>query len=193
MNKHIIPTMMALILACVFQGAQAAIISIKLPGNSSTYSTTIDSEFDANIYMDSITDFAGFDLNFTYDSTTLSALTLTTGSIFGVDETETLANSITPGTVHLAEAISLSSPLTAGLDINAPTLLGTVHFKALATVVNNLLSFANPILANFNGDSIGGDMQTAFVTITPAAAVPLPASIILFAPALLALFGIRKK
>jgi len=52
------------------------------------------------------------------------------------------------------------------LDINAPTLWGTIHFKALATGVNNLLSITNPILSDFNGDSIDGSIQTAFVTTT---------------------------
>ncbi len=55
-----------------------------------------------------------------------------------------------------------------------------------------MLSITNPILSDFNGDSIGGSIQTAFVTITPAAAVPLPASAFLFASGLLTLFGLRK-
>jgi hypothetical protein len=193
MNKHILTKLIALAFVCYFHSAQAAIISVKLPGDTSTYSTTVGSEFDANIYINSVADFAGFDFNLIYNTGKLSALTLTSGSIFGAADTETFASSIVPGTVHFAEAISSTSSLLAGLNINAPTLLGTIHFKALATTgaVNSPLTITNPILSDFNGNSLAGSIQTANVAITPAP-VPLPASALLFAPGLLALFGLRK-
>ncbi len=193
MNKHILTKLIALVFACYFHSAQAAIISINLPGDTSTYSTTVGSEFDANIYINTISDFAGFDFNLTYNSAKLTALTLTSGSIFGAADTETFFSSITPGNVHFAEAISGTSSATTGQIINAPTLLGTIHFKALATTgaLNTPLGVTNPIVSTFNGDSLGGSIQTANVAITPAP-VPLPASAFLFAPGLLALFGLRK-
>lgn len=194
MNKYIMTKLLVLVFVCSFQSAQAATITIKLPGDSSTYTTTVGALFDASIYIDSVPDFAGFDFNLTYNNTKLSGLTLTSGNIFGAD-TETFASSITPGVVHFAEAISFTSSATAGLTITAPTLLGTIHFQALNTGVNNLLNITDPILSDFAGNSLGGSIETAFVTINPAnpAPIPLPASALLFAPGLLALFGLRKR
>ena len=111
MKKHIMTNLIALAIACLFHNVQAATISVKLPGDSSTYSTHAGSEFDANIYINSVADFAGFDFNLTYANTKLTALTLTSGSIFGAD-TETFDSSITPGIVHFAEAISAISSAT---------------------------------------------------------------------------------
>ena len=192
MNNYLL-RLVPLVLACFFQGASAAVLSIKLPGNSSTFSTTVGAEFDANIFIDSVPDFGAFDLTLTYNNTRMSALSLTSGSIFGAD-TDTNSSAFVPGSgsANILEAISGLSPPTAGLIITAPTLLATIHFKALNTGVNNLLTITGPILSTFHGDPIGGDIRTAFVTINPAAAVPLPASFLMFAPSLWALFGFRK-
>lgn len=194
MKKHIFNHLMALVFACSFQTAQAAVLTIDMPGDNLPYTTTVGAFFDANIYIDSVEDFAGFDFSVTYSAAKLQAISLTSGSIFGAAETETFADSILPGTVHFAEAISSESSLEAGLDINAPTLLGSIRFKALNTGVNSLVDFANtPIFSTFSGDSIGGSKQGAFVTINPAAVVPLPASLYMFGSALLGFIGFRKK
>lgn len=193
MNKYLI-RLIPLALACFLQGAQAADLSIKLAGDSSTLTTTVGTEFDANIFINSIGDFAGFDLTLSYDKAKLSALALTSGGIFGVADTETFSGIFTPGsgTVNVAEAISSTSPATVGRSINAPTLVATIHFKALTVGVNNLLSITDPILSDFGGNSIGGNIQTAFITIEPLAAVPLPASFLMFAPGLLTLCLLKR-
>ena len=197
MNKHLFTKLIALTCLCLFHSAQASTtLTVKLPNNSNIYTTALGSFFDAKIYVDGLADFAGFDFNLTYNTANLSAQTLTTASIFGAD-TLSFANTITPtvgtGTIHFAEALSDTSPLTAGLNITVPTLLGTVHFKALKISANNLLNFANPALYSFDGTSLAGSLQGANIAVTAAsAAVPLPASALLFAPGLLALFGLRK-
>lgn len=193
MNNYLL-RLVPLVLACFFQGASAAVLSIKLPGNSSTFSTTVGAEFDANIFIDAVPDFGAFDLTLTYNNTRMSALSLTSGSIFGAD-TDTNSSAFVPGSgsANILEAISGLSPATAGLIITAPTLLATLHFKALSSGVNNLLTLSNLIVSDFGGNPIDNNtLQTAFVTINPAAPVPLPASFLMFAPSLWALFGFRK-
>lgn len=193
MKKHALTKLFVLAFACCFQNAQAAVLTVDMPGNNLPYTTSAGSLFDANIYINSVTDLAGFDFYISYSSAKLQALSLSSGNIFGASETETIYNSIVPNSIHFSEAISGLSSLTAGLNINAPALLATVHFKALTTGVNNLVTINNPILSDFVGNSLGGSIHGAYVTITPAAVVPLPASAILFGSALLGLAGLRKK
>ena len=200
MSKNILTKLIVIFFSFYFHSAQALVLTVQMPGGGSTFNTTVDSFFDVGIFIDDVLDLGGFDFKLTYDSTKLSALSLTSGSIFGAADTETFFNSIAPSAapfyeIHFAEAISAFSSLSAGFNIVAPTLLGTVHFQALSTGVNNLLDITDPIVSDFNGDSIGGSKQGAFVTITDRlpAAVPLPTTAILFATGLLALFGLRKK
>ncbi|WP_426994407.1 cohesin domain-containing protein [Methylomonas sp. CM2] len=173
-------------------------MTIELPGNTDLYTAEVGSFFDANIYVDGLADFGGFDFNLTYNSANLSAELLTSASIFGAD-TETFANSISTvggGKIHFAEAISATSTLEAGLNITAPTLLGTVKFKALNAALNNPLNITNPIVYSFDGTSLAGSLRGANVTIIPAqdpAPVPVPAAAFLFAPGLLAIFGRRNR
>ena len=198
MNKHILTKLIALVFACCFQSAQATpLISVKMPGDTGNYTTTVGSLFDSNIYINSIADLGGFDFTLTYDSAKFSVQSFDSGSIFGAANTDTLAKTLAPGAVRLYEAILLSSPLTQGLNITAPTLLGTVHFKALGTVTNSvvdiLVNANTPVLSTFAGDPVALSKVNAFVTVTPPAAVPLHASALLFAPGLLAVFGLRKQ
>jgi len=205
MSKNIFSKLIGLAFLCCFQSAQALpIMTIKMPGDSTNYTTTVNALFDANIYIDDIQDFGGFDFSLTYNGTKLSALSLTSGSIFGAADTETFFNSIAPSAapfyeVHFAEAISAFSSLLVGFNIIAPTLLGTIHFKALSTVADSSIDFVvdanTPILSTFDGSSVNGGAQGALITINDSlpAAVPLPTTAILFATGLLALFGLRKK
>jgi Cohesin domain len=192
MKKYLISKLLAAFLFCYIQSGYSAVLSVQMPNGGSTFNTTVGTVFDAKILINTVSDFAGFDFNLAYDSTKLTALSLTSGNIFGADDSEVFVNSITPGSVKYAEAIAADSPALAGLNLNAPTLLATVQFRALVTGVNSLLDITNPILSDFNGDSIAGTKQGAFVTITPAA-VPLPASLFLFLPGLFAVFGQGKK
>ena len=198
MNKSMFTKLIVLACACGIQNAYATpLLTVKLPGNSVNFSTTVNSLFDAKIFVDAIPDLGGFDFSLTFNSAKLSAESFDSASIFGAADTDTLANSIAPGTVSLSEAISQSSLLTQGLNITAPTLLGTVHFKALSTVALSPIDFLvnndTPILSTFDGTSVLGSKQNAFVTITPAAAVPLPAAILSFVPGLFAVFGFAKR
>jgi len=144
-----------------------------------------------HIYVDGLADFAGFDFYLIYNNTNLSAQTLTSGSIFGTD-TFSFANTISPGSIHFAEALSDTSLATSGLNITAPTLLGTVQFKALNINASIPVDITNPQIYSFDGTSLAGNLQGAKVIVT-AAAVPLPASALLIGPGLLAMFGYRKK
>ncbi len=204
MNKHLIFKLIALVASSYFYSAQAATLTTQMPNGDSNYTTTKDSVFAAKIYINNVADFAGFDFNLAYDSTKLSAVSLTSGNIFGAD-TDTFVNTFAAGSAHFAEALSFSSSAATGLTIITPTLLATFTFKAIDTAVNSQINILNPLLSNFLGDSLGGTLQGAFVSINPAviapdpvvapppAAVPLPAAIFLFAPCLLALFGFKKK
>ncbi len=191
MNKLLFAKLALIGLASYWSTAQAANLSIQLPNNSNLYTTTVGSFFDARIYVDGLPDFGAFDFKLTYDKLNLSAVSLTSASVFGAADTAIFANDITPGSIHFSEAIADTSTLEAGLNIANPTLLGTVKFKALKTGVNNLLNIDSPLMYSFDGTSFGFSLLPANVTIN-AAPVPLPASVFLFAPGLLAIFARRK-
>lgn len=194
MNKHLLFKFILLAFLGMLQSAQAAVLTIKMPGNSTNYTTSVGSFFDANIYINTVADFGGFDFNVEYDSAKLSAINFTSANIFGETETDASFTSFTPGTgsMNLVEIISFDSILESGLTINVPTLIGTIHFQALDTAINSLVSITTPILSDFIGDSFGGQAQGAFVSIEPAP-VPVPASIVFFVPGLLAFFGLNRK
>lgn len=199
MNKHFFSKAIALGFAAFLSNANASTLTIELPGNTDLYTAEVGSFFDANIYVDGLADFGGFDFNLSYNSNNLSAELLTSASIFGAD-TEIFANSISvvggAGKIHFAEAISATSTLESGLNITAPTLLGTIKFKALNAALNNPLNITNPIVYSFDGTSLAGSLRGANVTIIPAQdppPVPVPAAAFLFAPGLLAIFGRRNR
>jgi len=198
MNKHLLTKLMALAFVGFFQTAEAATLNLQFPNGQDIYSAAKNSIFDAKIYVNNVNDLAGFDFDLTYNSTNLSAQLLTSGNIFGLD-TVSFASTITPGVgttlgrIHFAE----STLSTTGLNITSPTLLGTVKFKALNISQGNFLSItADPVspsqllfLSDGSGPATGITGGTVHITAAP---VPLPASALLFAPGLLAVFGFRK-
>ncbi|MFZ1545933.1 MAG: cohesin domain-containing protein [Candidatus Nitrotoga sp.] len=201
MNKHLVIKLAGLFLACFFSAAQAIpLVTVQLPSYPANYMTTVGSIFDANIFIDSVPDFAGFDFTLSFDSTKLSALSLTSGNIFGA-VTDFFTNSITLSTVNYSEGIVYTEP-PPGLVITIPTLLATVSFQALSTGVNNLISVTDLVLSDWDGgDPLEASAQGAFVTIDPAVVppppppehVPEPASAFLFATGILTLFGLRRQ
>ncbi|WP_445369576.1 cohesin domain-containing protein [Methylomonas sp. BW4-1] len=203
MNKQLLTKLLALMFAGFFQITEAATLNLKFADDTNIRSFAKGSIFDVNIYINSVDDLAGFDFDLTYNSTNLSAQLLSSGSIFGAD-TESLANSITPGAgatlgkIHFAEM--LSGSVATGLNISEPTLLGTVKFQALNVSAGNALSIIpDPIytpaqllfLSDGSGPATTITGATVHVTAAPAA-VPLPASVFLFVPALLGVFGFGK-
>ena len=217
MKKTTLLKLLALGFASSMPFAQAYTITVDFPGSSLNYSTTVGSSFDASIYLSNAPDLGSFDFSITYDSTKLSALSFTSSSIFGAGADNTayflkdvnnndVASLITTaagnGKVHFVEAISGTSSVytgPSGVNATAATLLGTLHFQALALATNSLVSIENlpaPTLSDFNGIALpnaGSTIQGAFVTIKQPAAVPLPSAIWLFAPGLLALISRKKR
>lgn len=195
MNKHLLFKLIALTMAGFFPTAEATTLSIQFPNNSNVYTTAINSVFDAKLYVDGLPDFGGFDLYLTYDSTKLSAQSLTSAAVFGATTDVSFANSISPGSIHFAEALSFDALETK--TIGAPTLLGTIKFKALALTpvgVSFAINISNPAIYTFDGTSLAGTLQGGNVRVTAAPAnVPLPAAAFLFAPGLLGIFGFGRR
>ncbi len=199
MNKYLLPRLIALIVCCFFNNAQAALVTIEMPNGLATYTTPLDSLFVAKIMIDSVPDLGSIDFTLAYDNSKLNALSLDSGFIFGVDNTYTPSGTPTwtGGTIHFAEAIDGTSPLTTGINVNVPTLLATIHFKAIgiAAGVNNVINPTSLILSNFDGIPLDGSFQQAFVTVTQPAVIPIPAGVWLFGSALAGwgFFGKRRK
>ena len=198
MNKNVLIRLIVLAIAGMFHTAEANNINIKFSNSSNIYTTSVGSFFDANIYVDSFSDLGGFDLFLTYNTADLSAQSLTSSTVFGSDTDADFANSISPGSIHFAEAIAFDSPASAGLNVTGPTLLGTVKFKALTvSPINTAYSIgisSSSGFYTFDGTPIGANAQGGNVRVTAApATVPLPGSVFLFAPALLAWFGVQSK
>ena len=216
MKKQILIKLLALCFASCMPLAQASTLTIGLPNNSLNYATNVGSYFDAGIYAAGFPDLSGFEFSITFDNTHLSLASFNSASIFGTGPNDTAyfltdTNNVSVpytlttvghlSSLNFAEAISgLSSvypalTATSGYDATSSTLLGTLHFQAIATGANNLVSIAaigtNQILSDFNGNGLSGNIQPAYVSI--AAAVPLPSAFWLFVPGLLAVFGRKSK
>jgi len=209
MKKLTLTKLLALSFAGCLQYAQASTLAVNFPGNSLNYTTTVGSSFDASIYASGFANLGFFDFSIIYDSTKLSALSLDSASIFGTGSDTTyfltdaggnfvpytITNAAGKGNVHFTESISGTSALnTSGFDATQSTLLGTLHFKALATGVNSQVTIDSPSasLTDAAGNTLAGVIQGALVTINQPAAVPLPAAFWLFAPGLLAVFGKKR-
>lgn len=219
MKKQLCIKLTALAIACCLNNAQAATITVNLPGNTPlNYSTTTGSAFDANIYISGVADFGGFDFSVSFDSSKLTldaANPFTSSYVFGHDGTEADPASTTsptsifgntlvsPGKFYMSETINAQSAnaLTAGISVpdQPPLLLGTLHFLANSTVVKSTIGITggadvNPIISAFDpATTYPISLQGAFVTITQPAAVPLPAAAWLFVPGLLAVLGRKKQ
>jgi len=186
--------MLALILCGVIFDAQAALVTTEMPNGLASYSTQVNSLFDAKIMIDSIPDLGSIDFTLTYDSNKLNALSVDSDNIFGVADTFVAPDTPTwtGGTVHFAEAIDATSSLTTGINVTAPTLVATIHFKAISTGVNSILNPTSLILSDFAGNSVGGSFQQAFVTIDPTA-VPIPPAAWLFVSTMVGLGFLGKR
>jgi len=177
MNKHFKLAWLALALSAGYCDAQAALVTTQMPNGTATYSTTVDSLFDAQIMINSIADLGSIDFTLTYNVSKLNVLSVESANIFGVGETFIPPGTPTwtGGTIHFAEAIDATSSLTSGINVAAPSLVATIHFKAVATGVNNVINPTSLLLSDYAGNSVAGSFQQAFVTVTPAA-VPIPAA-----------------
>lgn len=217
MNKSLLA---ALVLAGCLHNAQASTLIVGF-GDPTTVngSTHAGSLFDVNLYVNGLADFGSFDFSLTYDSTKMTALSLDSANIFGVNDpnvidpltNQTLIQTAYPlnnnvgdpvpyvisaGSVHFAESIAFSNTLYPDaqhvLAVNAPMLLGTVHFKAGNTIsLNNFLNISNPIISDWNGNSLAGTTQPGNVNIQ--APVPLPAAAWMFLAGLMGVFGWKKQ
>ncbi len=156
-----------------------------IPGGdiSSTYSTLTGGNFDVDIVLNDAIDFAGFEFNMGFDSTILSATSITSGNVFGVD-TFTLDDTISSSNISFSEA---SLALT-GLNINTPTVIASFSFSALASGTSNL-SLANVILS----DSFGLELIPVNLASGAVTVVPVPAAFWLFFTGMIGMLRVVKR
>lgn len=163
--------------------SQAAIVSVNNP-----LGVTVGDSFAVNVVIEDVSDFAGFQFLLGFDSTVLSATSVTSGDIFGLD-TFLIDDTISSNSISFAE----TTFAITGLDIVGSTLLATINFDAIATGMTSL-SLSNLVLSDSMFMSIAPvTINDSMVTVSPQVNVSAPATLSL----LLASFGLfvamRKK
>ncbi len=131
------------------QGATLAVDMV--PGGALDASLGVETGdgFDVDVLVQDVLDLAAFQFDLTFDAALLTATSVTSGDIFGLD-TFPIDDSIGAGAVSFAE-ISLGA---FGVDVPGSTLLARIHFTALAAGVA-VLDLGGSIL----GDSLGGPID----------------------------------
>jgi len=172
--KKILLGLLALLVSLNSSSAISASISVDMISSGtidSSLSLSSGSSFDVDIVIDNVIDIAGFEFILGFDSTVLSATSITSGDIFGLD-TFLLDDTITANSVSFSE-LTLD---IFGLDINLPTVLATISFDAIAAGTSDLL------LSNiFLSDSLAFEITpviiadgTITITSTGTSTVPEP-------------------
>lgn len=188
MNKQIIK-FLAIIFAVYLNSAHAATLSVDMvPGANvdGSLTTTTGSTFDVNILVNDVQDLAGFQFELGFDSAILQAASIVSGNLFGAD-TFSIDSTTNAGSISFSE-ISLAM---AGNDVSTATLLATITFKAVGVGVSGL-NLLNTLLSDSNGADIS-PVSLTHGELTSVAAVPLPAAIWLFCPAIFGLFSIARR
>ena len=148
-------------------GAQGAVLEVQ----PSVTTVQLDDPFEVTVELDDAFDLAGFQFTLVYDATHLEALYLTSGDLFGVDG-YSVDQSLGNGQARLSE-ITLAFD---GIDVDAPTPLGTLGFRAVAPGTA-LLELTDVVLSDSLGGSLPVDLQNGEVSIqgnpVPEASLPL--------------------
>jgi len=169
-------------------GAQAAILSVVAPATAAP-----GSSFDAQIFVNDVTDFAGFEFDLNYASPDLDAMIMVSEEVFGIGTTDEFINDITsvPG---IATLVVFSTALS-GVNITVPTLLATITFDvaAGAALGNSGLTFSNVVLSDGPGNPITTTLVDAQVNITNGSSgVPVPGTLWLMGMAMFG-FGVQRR
>ena len=141
------------------------------------------STFDINVLVDEAVDFAGFEFGLGFDSAFLTATSITSGDIFGLD-TFLVDDTISEGSVLFSEITWAD----VGLDINSSTVLATISFAVKSEGASDVL-LTNILLS----DSLGFDISPVTVANGAVSAVPAPAAFWLFFSGLVGVISLRKK
>ncbi len=173
--------------------ANAAAISVDMvPGGTinNSLSLTEGTSFDVDILIDDATDLAGFEFDLNFDSAVLSANSVTSGDIFGLD-TFLIDDTISAGSVSFSEMTFALS----GLDVTTPTVLATISFDTLAAGTS-LLNLTDVVLSDSLAYSIlpvtnSGGVLT--VTGGGSNSVPEPATLFLLFGGLIGIVGLGRK
>jgi hypothetical protein len=196
MNNKIIGGLLGLVSLFIANAASAATISLDPTTQTVATGDTLSISVLATEFPTVGTVGGGITLN--WDPTILSLNTTLTDAIvdgaINTGFTDVLAFSSVPGQLDIAAAVNIVAP-GAGTGTGAFTFLN-LSFTALAppgTAVSVALGQFGD-WQDFAGNSIVGVIyNSASVTVTPNAVVPVPAAAWLFASGLLGLVGVARR
>ncbi len=162
----------------------AAQLSVDLiPGSNVDTTLSTSGNFNIDIILNNATDLAGFEFDLEFDNTVLTATSITSGNVFGMD-TFLIDDAISTGNVSFSE----TSLAIAGLNINKPTVIASLSFDAIFSG-KSILSLTNVILS----DSAGLEISAVNLTSGEVTVVPVPAAFWLFITGLMGMLGISTK
>lgn len=170
--------------------ALSALISVDMvPGGSidSSLSLPSGSTFDVDIVINDALDLAGFEFVLGFDSSVLSATSISSGDIFGLD-TFLIDDTINANSVSFSE-----TTFAFGLDINTPTVLATISFDAPVVGASDL-SLNNVLLSDSFAFGITPvTIADGDITVTGTSTVPEPSVLLLLFSGLIGGGGISRK
>jgi len=170
--KKILLGLFALFISLNSSSALSASISVDMISGGTidnSLSLSSGSTFDVDIVINDVIDIAGFEFILGFDSTVLSATSITSGDIFGLD------TFLIDDTIN-ANSVSFSETTFAffGLDINTQTVLATISFDAIAAGTSDLL-LSNIFLSDsFAFEITPVTIADANITIPGTSTIPEP-------------------
>ena len=136
-RRHAVVTLFVAVLLYLGVGhGQAATLTIDMvPGGGVDASRTQapGDSFTVDVLVDGALDLAGFQFDVVFDPAILSATSITSGNLFGLD-TFPVASTISNGSLSFAE----TTLAPAGIDVSASAVLASIQFMVLAEGTSGL-------------------------------------------------------
>jgi hypothetical protein len=194
-NLIIVGMLVGLNLLVSFNSNAALLMIDTVPGGAVESSVLLapGDSFNLDILINDVFDLAGFQFELMFDSSILTATSITSGDLFGLD-TFLIDDSISAGLVSFAE-VSLA---LFGQDINANTKVASISFDVIGAGVTPL-NFMNVVLSDSFGDEISAvqlsnaQLTSQVVQVPDPNPVPAPASALLLILGLGGIFCSTKK
>ncbi|NOR70816.1 MAG: hypothetical protein GQ532_14180 [Methylomarinum sp.] len=190
-TKNIVQIFLLLLSLSITSTSHGATLSVDMISGGSlenSLSSNTGSSISIDIILNNTLDLSGFEFDLEFDNSIMSATSIVSGDIFGLD-TFSLENQINSNSIGFSE----TTLAFVGLDVLLPTILATISFDVI-DIGAGVLNLENVILSDSFGLEIGSvSLNSANLIAESTSSVPEPSIFWLFSAGLLGVLSVRTK